>query len=92
VQSTASKPTRAVHCSINAHVGAGCVQAPAAAAASQAGVAAQAHGYITQAEGLIGQLKGQAGGKFDGFLGTAENLLHQVRTKLNYTVRGTHCV
>lgn len=37
-----------------------------------------------QAEGLLGQLKGQAGGKFDGFLGMADNLLHKVRPNLQH--------
>ena len=57
------------------------MQAPdAAAGAAPAGMAGQAHGYIEKAEGLLGQLKGKAGGKFDGFLGMADSLLHKVRS------------
>jgi hypothetical protein len=55
-------------------------------------MAGQAHGYIQQAEGLIGQLKGSAGGKFDSYLGAADNLLHQVRAVLECTVPGVNFV
>lgn len=67
-----------------------CVQAPAAGGAAPAGMAGQAHGYIEQAEGLLGKLKGQAGGKFDNFIGMADNLLHKVCLQMP-VLYASHC-